>query len=199
MNVDRESYSHELVELGNQAWILNCALAELYRFQKLMDDDEAMSPALAEGRRQLLDPAYTRLYTRLQALMAKWTRRIAEQAGETMGVEERPWGIEVQLPDAVRQRLKAQLMEPLTRDEMIARADASPDRLFLCYPVVDADQRYSVWRFDGADISYSKMWWSWWLASDRPLCRRQALSDNLWLIDGCGTDWRDQLAGPISV
>jgi len=196
------SYSDELVELGNQAWILNGALAELHRFHASVERHLASAPAqhavLEQELGTQLAPAIGRLRSRLQALMTKWTGRMALEApGETVVVEDQPWGCRVLVPATVRAQLQVSSGLTMELAELQRLAAAYPAQFFVFYSAVGpaaagqdtedrSAERVAAVRFAGVPLNVARMWWSWWFTTEWPLCRLQALSHNLWQIDSCG-------------
>lgn len=209
-----KAYSDALVELGNQAWILNVALAELHRFDQLIDGSSHSMTAAAlshghqqhshqlhnrqqqsrqqQGRQQLLHPAIARLQTRLQALLSKWQRRMTEESGEVPSISYQPWGCQVRLPDSLRSKIKIETFELHTLAQIRSLALRCADDFFICSTLegkaLMPDRPSSVAsliRLSGVDRSVAQMWWSWCLGQDRLHCRVEALTDNLWHGDSC--------------
>ena len=206
MTEGTQRYSHELVELGNQAWILNCALAELYRFSVQTEAAAAASPLLHQSLHQSLQqqllPARARLQTRLQALMSKWCQRMAEQSGVVPRVTARPWGVSVDVPDQLRAELQRIALPAMNLAQARDYAAQHPELFLLVWGApqpnsdpIDERQPLSILGISGADHRSRQLWWSWCWESEWPLCRHGALADNLWQIDGCGEEWR-ALPGP---
>jgi hypothetical protein len=195
--ISMAQYSDALVELANQAWILNLALAELHGFKAAVECHVRSQPAIAGGLNCDLDgrliPAIARLKTRQQALLDKWQRRIAEQslgpADFTLGFES--WGCRLELSSAVRRQLQVDPAVEMTLADVQRLAASQPEHLFTFTslhpnPAVVIDDPgvvVRVTRFSGVDISVSKMWWSWWQGAPQLCCRLQAFGDNLWQSD----------------
>ncbi|MEH6651332.1 MAG: hypothetical protein V7707_14995 [Motiliproteus sp.] len=189
-----KSYSDALVELGNQAWILNVALAELHGFTQVIDAQSQLKTVavLSHGRQQLLQPAIARLQTRLQALLIKWQRRMIEETGVEPSISYPPWGCQVRLPDNLQQQMRVETAEQQTLAHIRAQALQCPDQFFICTAVegdvLTPDKPSSVanlTRFRGVESNVARMWWSWSLDQNRLYCRSAALADNLWLGDSC--------------
>ncbi|MEH6473820.1 MAG: hypothetical protein V7752_21575 [Halopseudomonas sp.] len=190
-----ESYTDDLVELANQAWILNVALAELHGFNASVD--AAACAALSSDRDSQLVPAINRLQTRLQALMAKWQRRVLEQSPrlESLSLQTEPWGYHVAIPEAVRQQMQRQPAVTMPLVDAKVLAAQQPNALFtfdyrdqqgLTIELDhDATTLVTVSQFSGVDLNVCKMWWSWWDDANALSCRLQAFSDNLWQVDSC--------------
>ena len=186
-------YSDALVELGNQAWILNVALAELHSFDQLtnaLPQSTAMTE-LDQGRQQLLYPAIARLQTRLEALLSKWQRRMAEEAGQDIPISYQSWGCQVSMPESLKQ-MSIEVIEQQTLAQIRAQALSCADDFFIFTApegeVLTPDRPSSVAnliRFHGVDCTIAKMWWSWCLSTERLYCRLEPLADNLWHGDSC--------------
>lgn len=186
-------YSDELVELANQAWILNVALAELHRFDASVEAHLQAEPGstqtLAHDRNLLLAAAIGRLRTRLDALLSKWQRRIVQETPALAPLElyAEPWGCRLAVPDAIRIRVEPAGSMPLADAEALA---ARHPQVFYTFhaqggSAEDPLQPVSVTGFSGVDLNTAKMWWSWCLESPLPQCRLLARSDNLWAVDSC--------------
>ncbi len=197
-----EHYSDALVELGNQAWILNLALAELHGVKggiaKHIRSQPDSSQDLAVDLERRLLPAIARLQTRLQALLSKWQRRMAEEsttlAGFTLRTE--PWGYQLELPVPVRRHLQLESHIEMSLAEARLLAAAEPNSFFTVTAslndatttpalIDDPVSSVSLNRFYGMDLSVAKMWWSWCHDGQQLQCRLQPLSDNLWQSDSC--------------
>ena len=189
------TYTDDLVELANQAWILNVALADLHGFNASIET--AAYAALSSNRKSQLIPAINRLHTRLQALMVKWQRRVLEQSPqlESLSLRAEPWGYRVAIPEAVRQQMQRQPAVAMSLLDAKELAAQQPSALFtfeyrdqqgLSIELDhDATELVSVSPFSGVDLNVCKMWWSWWVDTNSPRCRLQAISDNLWQVDSC--------------
>ncbi|WP_426415849.1 hypothetical protein [Aestuariirhabdus sp. LZHN29] len=198
-----EQYSDDLVELGNQAWILNGSLAELHRFKGAVERHIAAQPSTTEtlghDLAQDLIPAIERLKVRQQALLAKWLRRIREQSlhPQWIVVLDQPWGSRLVVPEPLSKRMQVEDAVSMTLADARELACRYPDQFFTAYKhrragddtdVTQApDAIVDITRFAGVHLSVSKMWWSWWLEPQWPLCRLQVMSENLWEIDSCGS------------
>ncbi len=198
-------YSDELVELANQAWILNVALTELHRFNASVEAHVAAQPttsqALATARNETLAASIDRLQTRLEALLGKWLRRIAQETPALAAprVDQQPWGCRLEVPDAIRSQLQVTSVGQMSVADARVQAAADPDSFYTftsCNSDVEAVvsvkgaegvevDRVTVTRFSGVDLNTAKMWWSWCLESSLPWCRLQVLSHNLWEVDLC--------------
>ncbi len=193
-----EQYSDDLVELANQAWILNCALAELYRFKKSVQEHIQIEPSVTRHLQRNFNadliPAIARLKTRLDALLLKWIRRLKEQSQhlQTLSVHDEPWGCRIDIPAYIRQQMQVEETVDMSMKDIQLLAQKNPDDFFVFYErsvVVDCvkgaggiSADVHVIRFTGVQLNVSRMWWSWWFESS-PLCRLEALTGNLWKID----------------
>lgn len=188
-------YSDELVELANQAWILNVALAELHRFDARVEAHVQAEPettqTLMDDRSLILAAAIGRLQTRLDALLGKWLRRIVQESPELAPLEvcAEPWGCRLAVPDAIRMQIR---VEPAVRMSL-ADAEALAARhpqVFYTFNTQGSSaeaplEPVLVTGFSGVDLNTAKMWWSWCLESPLPHCRLLARSKNLWETDSC--------------
>ena len=193
-------YSDALVELGNQAWILNLALAELQGVKVGVESHIRSQPAthcdLTDNLERQLTPAIARLQTRLQALLSKWQRRMVEESAEMADffLQSEVWGCRLALPALVRQQLQVESKVQVSLAEAQALASAHPEQFFtvasplsgVALASLDAsDTLVTLNRYSGMDVSVAKMWWSWCLDQTLLQCRLQVLSDNLWQSDCC--------------
>ena len=189
-------YSDELVELANQAWILNMALAELHQFSTRLDSHigahPATSQALVVARGENLVSALQRLGTRLDALLSKWQRRIAQETPqlEAPVLEPVAWGYRLVLPESIRCPLQVRDLGEMTMTEAETLA-ASDSKAFYTYQAcqrgLTGEQvpRGIVTAFSGVDLNTAKMWWSWCIDGTLPASRLQVVTDNLWEVDCC--------------
>lgn len=182
-------YSDELVELGNQAWILNCALAELASFNATLTQQLTTAPdqALQQASQQQFAPACARLRTRLDALLSKWSCRMAEASGEEPVLQHAAWGCRVRAPEWVSSQLCIESQQ-LTFAAAQQLAAANPDQLLLieCAPrsgqitAIDPLSEVRLHSCSGVPLNVARMWWSWCLQPEQLYCRLQVISRNLW-------------------
>ena len=187
-------YSDELVELANQAWILNVALAELHRFnasiEAHVEEEPAATLAIEQARKQTLGAAIDRLKTRLDALLSKWQRRVSQEAPTlaTFVLSSEPWGYLLLPPKAIRQQVRVTPVGEMLLADAEALAVKNSD-VFYAYEaqggIDDPRALVQVTAFSGVDLNTAKMWWSWCVESPLPRCRLLAQSGNLWRIDSC--------------
>ncbi|MEH6822512.1 MAG: hypothetical protein V7629_01215 [Motiliproteus sp.] len=191
----KKLYSDELVELANQAWILNVALAELHRFDARITAHLLAEPVtalqLAHDRDDTLSPAISRLKIRLDALLSKWQRRIVQESPELVSlvISAEPWGCRLEVPDAIRKQIQIESAGdmPLADAEMLAAGNPEVFYIFWTQSnsAEDPFERVSVTGFSGIELNTAKMWWSWCLDSPWPLSRLQVTRANLWQVDRC--------------
>lgn len=187
-------YSDELVELANQAWILNVALAELHRFnasiETHVEEEPAATLAIEQARKKTLGAAIDRLKTRLDALLSKWQRRVRQEspALATFVLSSEPWGYRLQPPAAVLQQIQIASAGEMSLADAERLAANNPE-VFYSYEAQQRTEgtldRVQLIAFSGVDLNTAKMWWSWCVESPLPRCRLLAQSGNLWRIDSC--------------
>lgn len=193
-------YSDELVELGNQAWILNCALAELHSFNATLSPLLAIAPeqALRQATQQQFTPACARLRTRLEALLSKWSRRMAEASDEEPVLHRAAWGYRVSVPTWVSSQLRIDTQQVTFADAQRLAA-AHPDQLLLIeraprtgqITAIDSHSEVRLHSCTGVPLNVARMWWSWCLQPEQLYCRLQVISRNLWEFEG-GIAVRDE-------